>query len=421
MPDAIAPTTGDVQAWLTREVGLDWRSQRANRDHPFAIVWTAIESGMDAWAAQSDQALPRVASLVATLGKLASFQTRDSDGQISIDGRFARQLIHRAKLSVAEFDSVELEAVVAWGLSGEARLDVRAISTCALPTPDFEVALETGNVFVECKARTTLTPQHQRIDEARAELCARLAPLVKRSPVNCGVVVKTDGVPDRRRFRELLQWLAPLLASGRPFSGNFESFEVSGAILLPVDEDVVSPSPEPLGSSRHIPEPVRSFLVDCGAMDRTTYSKVDHQAQVMRTSEGLFYRNPRVTVVRAVVTPDHVRATAAAVSEARDQLADDAPGIVAVRAPDFHSEEQFGRVQREIHSRLRSTRRVSGVVLFHQAIVRTALDGEGVRGAMWWQLFWIANPRARCPLPENFAFECLPRQHGFELLNRPAS
>ncbi len=408
----------DLAEWLEAEVGRDFLDDPRKAHHPYAQAWCICQKGINNYEASKDEAIPRVSGLIRALSKLSPFPTRDKTGVIRQDNGFVNQLLQRSQQSIADFDSVELEAMVAWAFSGLPEQSMMALDPSDRPTPDFEITFRGQPVFIECKARTTATPQHQQIETCREEIICRVRPLIEQAPVNYGILLSTLKIPKRSEIARLLKTLNPLLASGVPFSYTFGDFKIEGTILLSPDEDVITAELQPLGPCAHVPEPVRSFMVTNGVGDSRTYAGVDYQCQ-LRVNEGkICCRNPRVIVVHIAVTPDHTKATARFIKDARRQLSTDAQGIVMVRAPDFYGQDQFARLGQAIKSELSSTKRVNGVVLFHQAIIREDIKPHGIKSKLWWQVLWIPNKNAKYPLPDDFIYDRLSGKEGFQILNR---
>ena len=137
-----------------------------------------------------------------------------------------------------------------------------------------------------------------------------------------------------------------------------------------------------------------------------------------KENDLIYYRNPKVVIVHVAVIPNHIKAVAKLIEIGRKQLPRTAPGIIAIRAPDFYGSSQFRRLGQSISRTLGSTSRVSSVVLWHQTIQTENRSLNEWDQTLWWQLFFIRNKGARHPLPRLFEIRHLPRRNGFEVLNR---
>lgn len=405
-------------SWLEQQLDPLWVANPKESEHPFKRALRAYREPRQNRDILLSQDLPRTLAFAKTIRALSKFPTRRRSGLIIQDQFFRDQLINRAKQSVAEFYATEMEATVAWAYAGVLEQPITALEAGEEPTPDFEIIIQGLPVFIECKARNIVTPLHRQIDSTRSEIISRVGSLLNRSTVNYGICISTNQAPERVAIPGLMKAISALLPSGQAFSRSFGNFNVEATVLLPKDEEVITPTLEPLGSAEHVPEPVRGFMIRNGVSNPLTYAGVHYDYQMKKDNNLICYRNPKVIVVHVGVTPNHIKAVTELIRVGRKQLPRTAPGIIAIRAPDFYGSSQFLQLGQGISHTLSFTKRVSGVVLWHQAIrpqVRSLTEWDQT---LWWQIFCIRNRGARYPLPRSFESSYLPHGDGFEVLNR---
>jgi len=408
----------DLFSWFEQQLDPLWVTNPKESEHPFKRALRAYHEPHQSRDILISQDLLRTLAFAKTVRALSKFPTRRRNGVIIEDQFFRNQLISRAKESIAEFYATEMEATVAWAYAGILRQPIIALEAGEEPTPDFEMTVQDLAIFIECKARNIATPLHHQIDNTRSEIISSISPLLNHSDVNYGICISTNQAPERTAIPNLVKTIGELLPSGQAFSRSIGSFNVEATILLPKDKEVATPTLEPLGNVEHVPEPVRGFMIRNGVGSTTTYVGVHHQCQMKKESNLIYYRNPKVVVVHVAVIPNHTKAVSELIRVGRKQLPRTAPGIIAIRAPDFYGSSQFFQLGQGIARTLNFTSRVSGIVLWHQA---TRTENRSVNEwdqMLWWQLFCIRNKGARNPLPCSFEMSHLPRGNGFEVLNR---
>jgi hypothetical protein len=405
-------------SWLEQQLDPLWVANPKESKHPFKHALRAHHEPRQNRDILLSQELLRTLAFAKTVRALSKFPTRRRSGLIIEDQFFRNQLINRAKQSIAEFYATEMEATVAWAYAGVLEQPIIALEAGDKPTPDFEISIQGFPIFIECKARNIVTPLHRQIDSTRSEIIARISPLLNHSDVNYGICISTNQAPERAAIPDLAKTVDELLPSGQPFSRSLDNFNIEATILLPKDKEVVTPTLEPLGPEKHVPEPVRSFMIRNGVGNPFTYAGVYHNCQMKQDNNLIFYRNPKVVVVHVGVTPNHVKAVTELIRDGRKQLPRTAPGIIAIRAPDFYGSSQFLQLGQNISRALGFTSRVSGVVLWHQAFRPENHSLNEWDQMLWWQLFCIRNKSAQNPLPHSFEMRHLPRGNGFEVLNQ---
>jgi hypothetical protein len=405
-------------SWFEQQLDPIWVANSKESEHPFKHALRSYREPRQNRDILLSQDLLRTLAFAKTIRALSKFPTRRRSGLIIKDQFFRDQLINRAKQSVAEFYATEMEATVGWAYAGVLGQPIIALEAGEKPTPDFEITAQGLPIFIECKARNIVTPLHRRIVSARSEIISRIRPLLNRSAVNYGICISTNQAPDRAAIPDLAKTISALLPSGRAFSRSLGNFNVEATILLPKDKEVITPTLEPLGSAEHVPEPVRGFMIRNGVSNPTTYAGVHYEYQMRKGNDLIYYRNPKVLVVHVAVITNHIKAVTELIRDGRKQLPRTAPGIIAIRAPDFYRASQFLQLGQGISHTLGSTSRVSGVVLWHQAIrpeIRSLTEWEQT---LWWQIFCIRNKGAQYPLPRSFESSYLPHGDGFEVLNQ---
>jgi hypothetical protein len=404
-------------SWLEQQIDPLWIANSKNLNHPLKRVLRAYRDPHPSRDVLLSSDLPRTLAFAKTVLSLSKFSTRRRTGVVVEDEFFRDQLIRRAKQSVAEFDATEIEAIVAWSYKSVLRQPIIALEAGDEPTPDFEIAIESLHIYIECKARNIVTPLHSQIVNTRSEILSYIKHLLNSSSVNYGICISTNQAPDRAAIPDLVKAIKALLLSGQAFSCSCGNFNIEATILLPKDEEVITPTFEPLGRAEHVPEPVRTFMINSGVTNSFTYAGVDYQCQMRKDNNLIYYRNPKVIVVHVALIPHHVKAVAELIRDGRKQLPRTAPGIIVIRAPDFYGSNQFFQLGQSISHILSSNSRVSAVILWHQAIRRELRSPQECNQALWWQLVPIRNRLARHPLPPTFELNHLPRVAGFEVFN----
>lgn len=409
---------GELFSWLEQQLDPLWVANPKESEHPFKRALRTYREPRQNRDILLSQDLTRTLAFAKTIRALSKFPTRRRNGLIIEDQFFRDQLINRSKQSVAEFYATEMEATVAWAYTGVLGQPIIALEPGEEPTPDFEITIQGLPIFIECKARNIVTPFHRHIDSTRSEIISRVHSLLNSSAVNYGICISTNQAPERVAIPDLLKTISALLLSGQAFSRSLGNFNVEATILLPKDEEVITPTLEPLGSAEHVPEPVRGFMIRNGVSNPTTYAGVHYECQMRKENALIYYRNPKVIVVHVAVIPNHIKAVARLIRVGQKQLPPTAPSIIAIRAPDFYGSSQFLQLGQSISRALDLTSRLSGVVLWHQAIRTENRSLNEWDQTLWWQLFCIRNKGARHPLPRSFEMRHLPRRNGFEVLNR---
>jgi len=405
-------------SWFEQQVDPLWVANPKDSDHPFKHALRAYRESHQNRDILLSQELLRTLAFAKTVRALSKFPTRRRNGLVVKNQPFRDQLINRAKQSVAEFYATEMEATVAWAYAGVLEQPITALEAGEEPTPDFEVIIQDLPVFIECKARNIVTPIHRQIGITRSEIISSVSSLLNRSTTNYGICISSNQAPERAEIPKLVKAIGELLTSCQSFSHSLGNFNIEATILLPKDQEVITPTLEPLGAAEHVPEPIRGFMIRNGVSNLTTYAGVHHQCQMKKVNNLIFYRNPKVIVVHVGVTPNHIKAVTRLIRSGRKQLPQTAPGIIAIRAPDFYGSSQFFQLGQSISHTLGFTSRVSGVVLWHQAIRTENRSLNEWEQMLWWQVFCIRNKGARYPLPSSFESSYLPHRNGFEVLNR---
>jgi hypothetical protein len=386
--------------WIEQGVGIGWLTASENTDHPIARAWRVANAEVITESETRSNNFPRVIAFAELLVRLEDFTTRRNDGTVEGGSTFRDSLLLRATDSVPSFDGAETEAIVAYGHSACLGMPAIAINPADERTPDFEISVGGRPVAVECKARTTEPPEHRQVMRVRTEIGRRLQPLMQDVKANYCVAIEIDHVPSDGDADALINYLKSHLSTGHEFVGTPAGFRVRATIPLAKDQDVIAAELQPLGEADHVPEPVRSFMLDSGVSRSSSYATVIYLAEMRREENPrrVFTRNPRALVLHFAITPNHTRATARQIGTARAQLTASIPGIVAIRAPDFYGLGQFEELGRAIARELKKTARVSGVELWHNATVESWPEPYHLHWDTRWQLWWVANRRARFPL-----------------------
>lgn len=407
-------------AWLEKQLDPIWVANSKEMEHPLIRVFRTYHNHepYKKYDILLSHDIPRTLAFAKITRALSQFPTRRRNGMVISDHFFCNQLINRAKQSVAEFDATEIEATVAWAYFSILKQPINAIEAGETPTPDFEITINGLHVFVECKARNIITPLHRQIDITRSEIVEHVGALFKRVTVNYGICISTDQIPDRTEIPNLVKTVESLSSSGQAFSCSIGHFKVEAIILLPNDQEIITPTLEPLGQAKHVPEPIRSFMIRNGVSDPVTYSGVHYEFQKREGKNLICIKNPKVLIVHFAIIPNHIKAVSKLIRAGRKQLPSNATNLIIIRAPDFYVSNQFFNLGLSISKTLKFTSRISGVILWHQAIQTKKISLDEWDQTLRWQLYCIRNKNARNPLPPSFELNHLPRGRGFQVLNR---
>jgi hypothetical protein len=404
--------------WLAQKLDCKWVSDAKLSKHPLKTVLSAYTDPARNKDILLSSDFARVLAFANTVYALNIFPTRRRTGQVIEDSRFCDQLLKRAKLSFAEFDATEIEAIVAWSYRISLKLPIIALETKEDPTADFQLQIQNQNILIECKARNILTPIHRQIEDMRSKIISITKVLVNSSPVNYGISISTSKVPEKNTISELIKELEIKIKSKEAFTLTVGYFYIEAIILLAKDEEIITQKPEPFGPFEHVPVPIKNFMIKHGVANSQTYAGVEYQCQMKREENLIYYKNPKVITVHFAITPDHTKAVAELIRDGRKQLDRNIPGIIAIRAPDFYGSNQFTQLGKNISGILNLNKRVSAVLLFHQALETNTINPLRSEHKLWWQIVLVRNTLARHPLPLSFESDCLPREGGFQVFNR---
>jgi len=283
--------------------------------------------------------------------------------------RVIRRLKNPLQFEAAAFEIETAAAYVSKGWT------VTFVEEGEQKTPDLLVETDNGDSFwAECKRRDQVTKRDKRVQEFWRSLERSLVKVMGPGKHNYLIEVHALSDPQQQDSRAIRNLLLNTIRRGQNIgSHHFESgTSTPDASLIPgyhltairlADPDVES-------------EAQGFGYTESGRAARVTLLAETRVESPLRT----LWRNPKVFAFSSDVEPDRITGVLDALSDARNQLPREGPGVVWIRIPDGiwgePIEQYFERIKELLAKELSGTRnqRINAVIVHTRVVQRLTKD-----------------------------------------------
>jgi len=399
--------------------GKDWLSGTSRQDrHPLRVGYGMFRSPPTKIDQELAQPFLRAIKFSNDLKAVRRFRSKTGlNGRAGFGNHFFNKIVREAQGALVDFDGAEFEVMVAQLYQNLLKIPIVSIfpsSDASVKTPDFEIEFAREKIYLECKARTTWSPQWAAIEQARSRLRDKVVELITSCRICYGIRIATERDPAEGDIEPIIKELDRLVAAGGEFDQTVGDYRLSGSVLSPWNSEhrlakVGSGPPEQ--EMTQLPA-FRRFLRRFPFQEGKNWRGMTVLSGVKRVGSGALCKNPKLLVIDFLVVPYHVKAVAGLVNKARKQLVKGARNIVFINAPDFYGTEQFKELGRRVRGAMMATTRVSATTLWHRTV--SVNPSRRARGSttglkLTYQNVSLRNPNAAAiRLSDEFFRDALP-------------